>query len=369
MARIFKGGPIFVFGSNLAGRHGAGAAKDAVKYYGARYGKGEGHHGCSYAIPTKDKNLNPLPLDEIRRYVRRFLGYAALYSHLTFRVTRVGCGLAGYKDEQIAPMFSKATNNCILPKEWIEIMQPKAKTCIDGEKHQKLLPRTLHSVCRQSTGDGMRFGFEIHTGSHWRSNTELLPLTSSYDKLRKLLQKLVKEKDFLLRHNYKFKRLWFKDEKHFWKSIEALGRNTRYNKITKSWAPLFKEEIAKEFSDNIVTVTKEIYKPRVPNKYIVKGKHKVYSRDLIIKLHEYCVGVGITECAALVKIIDSIENPQKYKDSYRMRPGQTTFYLDPWFGIDDLGLVSFLIFYDRSLAYKVYANSAYKLANNDDEEK
>lgn len=109
---------VFVFGSNLAGRHGAGAALEARKNWGAQYGVGMGRTGMAYAIPTKDKNLRPLPLGHIRSHIFTFLCYAAMSPMVYFRVTRVGCGLAGYTDAQIGPMFDGAPSNCILPKEW-----------------------------------------------------------------------------------------------------------------------------------------------------------------------------------------------------------------------------------------------------------
>lgn len=109
---------IFVFGSNLAGRHGKGAALYARQHHGAIYGQGIGRQGNSYAIPTKDYYLNTLPLEEIERYVRYFLIYAEQHPELTFQVTRIGCGLAGYSNHQIAPFFKDAPSSCILPPEW-----------------------------------------------------------------------------------------------------------------------------------------------------------------------------------------------------------------------------------------------------------
>jgi len=110
--------PIFVFGSNLAGRHGAGAALAAFKEHGAEYGTGVGRTGNSYAIPTKDAKLRSLPLEIIAVHVSQFLVYAGRHPELEFQVTRVGCGLAGYTDAQISPMFKTATKNCVLPGEW-----------------------------------------------------------------------------------------------------------------------------------------------------------------------------------------------------------------------------------------------------------
>jgi hypothetical protein len=109
---------IFVFGSNLAGRHGAGAAKTAREIHGAIYGQGLGRQGNSFAIPTKDENIRTLPLKRIQEYVEFFVEYARQHSELQFYVTRVGCGLAGYRDEEIAPMFENAPTNCQLPEGW-----------------------------------------------------------------------------------------------------------------------------------------------------------------------------------------------------------------------------------------------------------
>jgi len=109
---------VFVFGSNLAGIHGAGAAKDALKKHGAEWGKGVGHHGNSYAIPTKDRLLGVIPLHLVRPHIQRFLEYAKAHPEIEFDVTRIGCGLAGYKDADIAPMFEGAPANCHLPKAW-----------------------------------------------------------------------------------------------------------------------------------------------------------------------------------------------------------------------------------------------------------
>jgi hypothetical protein len=109
---------IFVFGSNLAGRHGAGSALEAVINHGAIYGKPYGPQGNSFAIPTKDAKLQTLSLERIEPFVQGFLYYANRHSELTFKVVAIGCGLAGYKPEQIAPMFDSAPSNVILPLEF-----------------------------------------------------------------------------------------------------------------------------------------------------------------------------------------------------------------------------------------------------------
>jgi hypothetical protein len=116
-------GSIFVFGSNEAGRHGAGAASLALGQFGAKYGMGFGPSGQSFAIPTKDWNLKTLPLRVIEFYVARFVAYAAKNPNFTFYVTKIGCGLAGYIPAEIAPMFRHAGKNVILPKEFQEQLE------------------------------------------------------------------------------------------------------------------------------------------------------------------------------------------------------------------------------------------------------
>ena len=111
---------IFVFGSNLAGIHGLGAAQDAVHYWEARIGCGRGPTGKAYALPTKDAWLCTLPLSEIRKSVRKFLRYAEAHPELEFLVTAVGCGLAGYTARQIAPFFQESPKNCVLPEEFTQ---------------------------------------------------------------------------------------------------------------------------------------------------------------------------------------------------------------------------------------------------------
>lgn len=111
---------IFVFGSNLAGRHGAGAALDALRKHGAILFQGEGLQGRSYAIPTKDYQIRTLPLEHIRKSVEEFKTFARSRQDLTFYVTPIGCGLAGYKREEIRPMFEDMPGNCRFAETWAE---------------------------------------------------------------------------------------------------------------------------------------------------------------------------------------------------------------------------------------------------------
>jgi len=116
---------VFVFGSNLAGRHGKGAALFAKQHFGAIYGQGIGRQGNSYAIPTKDANLKPLKLEEIYAHVQDFIDYARTNYWESFSVTPIGCGLAGYSTIQIAPMFKNVSENVNLPQDFREILASK----------------------------------------------------------------------------------------------------------------------------------------------------------------------------------------------------------------------------------------------------
>lgn len=110
---------IFVFGSNLAGQHAGGAARVAVNNFGAEWGNGVGLQGQSYAIPT----MHGGP-DEIAPYVDQFIDFAQSHPELTFFVTRIGCGIAGFTAAQIAPLFARATtlDNVVLPKDFAEVI-------------------------------------------------------------------------------------------------------------------------------------------------------------------------------------------------------------------------------------------------------
>lgn len=114
--------PIFVFGSNLAGRHGKGAALHAKEVYGAVYGEGRGPTGYAYAIPTKDRDLKTLPLEDIKDYIKEFLDYCYENPGLTFILTPVGTGLAGHSKKDIARLFKECgrlPDNVYLTASWM----------------------------------------------------------------------------------------------------------------------------------------------------------------------------------------------------------------------------------------------------------
>jgi hypothetical protein len=113
-----KENEIFCFGSNTDGRHGKGAAKFAWQKFGAEYGVGEGITGRCYALPTVGHNLSKMSLLKIKIHVENFLKCAAENPDKTFLVTQIGCGLAGHKPKDIAPMFKRRTENVIIPKEF-----------------------------------------------------------------------------------------------------------------------------------------------------------------------------------------------------------------------------------------------------------
>ena len=114
-----KPNEIFVFGSNLAGMHGGGAARMAHMLFGAEMGVGVGRTGQCYAIPTMQGGV-----ETIRPYVDEFVEYAKQHPKLLFRVTRIGCGIAGFTNEEIAPLFQAASDmeNISLPNGWRELI-------------------------------------------------------------------------------------------------------------------------------------------------------------------------------------------------------------------------------------------------------
>ena len=106
---------IFVFGSNLEGMHGGGAAWTAYRKFGAIMGQGVGLQGQSYGIPTMQGGV-----ETIKPYVDEFIDFAKAHPELTFLVTRIGCGIAGFRNEEISPLFEKAhdVENSVLPPGW-----------------------------------------------------------------------------------------------------------------------------------------------------------------------------------------------------------------------------------------------------------
>ncbi len=124
MKKQSKSESVFVFGSNTEGRHGKGAALHARRRYGAIYGQARGRQHNAYAIVTKElrSGHSRVQVSDIESEVHEFLAHAVSNPTTTFIVTRLGCGLAGFLDDEIAPLFRGAPVNCILPDEWIETL-------------------------------------------------------------------------------------------------------------------------------------------------------------------------------------------------------------------------------------------------------
>ena len=127
-----KPNEIFVFGSNLAGAHGGGAARLAYERFGAIWGQGVGLQGQSYAIPTMQGGV-----ETIKPYVDEFIHFAKEHQELKFLVTKIGCGIAGFKVDEIAPLFYHAidSENIVLPKEFDDIVQDIHNRFIDSFDH------------------------------------------------------------------------------------------------------------------------------------------------------------------------------------------------------------------------------------------
>ena len=123
-----KDNEICVFGSNLAGAHGGGAARIAMQRFGAVWGQGVGLQGRSYAIPTMQGGV-----ETIKPYVEEFWLFALQHPELKFLVTRIGCGIAGFTAEEMAPLFNNAVelNNVVLPKDFVDVIREK-NSWIDG---------------------------------------------------------------------------------------------------------------------------------------------------------------------------------------------------------------------------------------------
>lgn len=106
---------IFVFASNLAGKHEYGAAKTAYEHFGAMMGSGRGWAGQSYAIPTQNEHFQAMPLHQIEHYIQDFKVYTQNHAKFTYFVTAIGCGKTGFEIKDIAPLFKGISNNVILP--------------------------------------------------------------------------------------------------------------------------------------------------------------------------------------------------------------------------------------------------------------
>lgn len=132
---------IFVFGSNMAGTHAGGAARTAMEHFGALKGVGRGWSGQSFAIPTMNEHLQQMPLSQIEHYVEDFKIYTKNHPKQKYFITSIGCGVAGYKVEEIAPMFKGISHNVILPASFRPFVEKPLP---------KLTQKLLHTIYRDS---------------------------------------------------------------------------------------------------------------------------------------------------------------------------------------------------------------------------
>lgn len=159
---------VFVFGSNLAGQHAGGAARTAHQHFGAVWGVGRGWSGQSFAIPTMNEHLQQMPLSQIEHYIDDFKIYAKNHSKNKYFLTAVGCGIAGYTVEEIAPMFKGISKNVIFPVSFRPFVE---KTL------PKLTQRFLHTIFH----DALIFS------EHTDADIDPLALTENEKSLAKII--------------------------------------------------------------------------------------------------------------------------------------------------------------------------------------
>ncbi len=161
---------VFVFGSNLDGHHGGGAARAAMDRFGAVWGQGVGLHGQSYAIPTMQGGI-----ETIKPYVDEFIAFAKEHSELVFLVTRIGCGIAGFKDEDIAPLFTDAVDvkNIVLPESFMD--------CIISMKDANMeMPQYMVIKVHGQTATLVDMLIELNKERHFTSPIEALSCLKKY---------------------------------------------------------------------------------------------------------------------------------------------------------------------------------------------
>lgn len=156
-----------MFGSNRQGVHGAGAAQFAAAYRGALAGQGEGLQGQSYALPTKARPFDTYAdFALLQDSVARFLAFANQRPWLNFMVTRVGCGLAGFQDEQVAPLFAQVPANCHVPGIWRRCFSSRIVAGSRGISHSETIAYLNDYVGSGEIVSGMAQGVDA-AGAYW----------------------------------------------------------------------------------------------------------------------------------------------------------------------------------------------------------
>ena len=165
---------VFVFGSNLEGQHLGGAARYAYDHFGAEWGNGVGPQGQCYAIPTMHG-----PLSEIKPYVDDFIEYARQHPMTRFLLTRVGCGIAGFKDEKMALLFLEAFKlpNVSFPSEWIVQLINNKPLC---DREEEAAPPVINMEVLQRLCE--EHAYTIGAGIHWTEPNVLIRYVIDEDK-------------------------------------------------------------------------------------------------------------------------------------------------------------------------------------------
>lgn len=204
-----KPNEIFVFGSNLQGNHAGGAARFAVLKFGAEMGNPIGLQGQSYAIPTLSQAAIGIPLDklklpisEIGKYVNEFIGFASQHPDMFFYVTPIGCGIAGFTEEEIAPLFSECVNmeNVALPETFFSVLGVQDEidnetlndNVMENKKVIKLSEAQLHRIIKESVGQTLS---DIKAERQHRDN--ILKTIQKIDSITHELYNLVFDDEFL----------------------------------------------------------------------------------------------------------------------------------------------------------------------------
>lgn len=165
----------FVFGSNMAGEHTSGAAKTALDYFGALKGVGRGWSGQSFAIPTMNEHLQQMPLSQIQHYIDDFKIYTKNHPKNKYFVTSIGCGVAGYQVEEIAPMFKGISHNVIFPVSFRPFVEKNLPKLTQAFLHTIFNEDLLYSALE----DDAVFN-QLHLNDHEISLAKIISNTQMY---------------------------------------------------------------------------------------------------------------------------------------------------------------------------------------------
>ena len=170
---------VFVFGSNLAGQHTEGAAKTALDFFGAMKGVGRGWSGQCYAIPTMNEHLQQMPLSQIQHYIDDFKIYSKNHPKNTYFLTSIGCGTAGYKVEEIAPMFKGISKNVIFPQSFRAFVEKPLPKLTQKLLQQIYQPTLIFSQDNSADLDALSLNENEKALAKIIFNTQMFPTDSN----------------------------------------------------------------------------------------------------------------------------------------------------------------------------------------------